>query len=69
MHVLAHLLGLSQSALSQHLSKLRALGLVSARRDAQTVYYSSHSPAVIRVLQVLESIYTTEETSQSALAS
>lgn len=31
---------LSQSALSQHLAKLRAQGLVSTRRDRQLIYYS-----------------------------
>ena len=29
----------SSSAVSQHLSKLRAAGLVETRRDAQTIYY------------------------------
>ena len=32
--------GLSQSALSQHLARLRQDGVVSTRRDAQTIYYS-----------------------------
>ncbi len=36
---LSELLGVSVSAVSQHLSKLRARGLVSSRRDAQTIYY------------------------------
>jgi DNA-binding transcriptional ArsR family regulator len=36
---LAELLGVSVSAVSQHLSKLRARGLVNSRRDAQTIYY------------------------------
>ena len=36
---LAELLGVSISAVSQHLSKLRARGLVNSRRDAQTIYY------------------------------
>nr|CAD30329.2 negative transacting factor [Rhizobium etli] len=40
--VLATQVGLSQSALSQHLSKLRAQKLVKTRRDAQTIYYSVH---------------------------
>lgn len=31
---------LSQSALSQHLARLRKDGLVTTRRDAQTIYYS-----------------------------
>lgn len=36
---LADMTGQSQSAVSQHLSKLRAAGLVESRRDAQTIYY------------------------------
>jgi DNA-binding transcriptional ArsR family regulator len=32
--------GLSQSALSQHLGRLRSTGLVKTRRDAQTIYYT-----------------------------
>ena len=36
---LSELLSVSVSAVSQHLSKLKAYGLVSYRRDAQTIYY------------------------------
>ena len=54
---LAEKLGLSQSALSQHLSKLRALNLVNTRRDAQTIYYSSSSTHVKSLLSTLESLY------------
>lgn len=54
---LAHKVGLSQSALSQHLSKLRAQNLVSTRRDAQTIYYSSSSDAVLKILGALSDIY------------
>lgn len=51
------LLDLSQSALSQHLSKLRAQNLVTTRRDAQTIYYSSKSEAVLTILDALDRIY------------
>lgn len=37
---LASVLGVSVSAVSQNLSKLRALRLVKYRRDAQTLYYT-----------------------------
>src|ERR1700754_3671683 len=63
--VLANQVGLSQSALSQHLSKLRAQKLVKTRRDAQTIYYSSNSPQVITLLSALESIYGDAEMSKS----
>ena len=36
---LAEMLDLSVSAVSQHLAKLRAYGLATTRRDAQTIYY------------------------------
>ena len=36
---LSELLSVSVSAVSQHLSKLKAYGLVNSRRDAQTIYY------------------------------
>ncbi len=36
---LAEMLAVSVSAVSQHLAKLRAYGLVSTRRAAQTIYY------------------------------
>jgi DNA-binding transcriptional ArsR family regulator len=37
---LARFLGLRDSTVSQHLALLRNDGLVSARRDAQTIHYS-----------------------------
>lgn len=49
--------GLAHSAASQHLSRLRELDLVSARRDSQTVYYMVSSPHVELVLSILSSIY------------
>lgn len=49
--------GLAQSALSQHLAKLRAWSLVKARRDGQQVHYSLASDAVRDVLVTLYRIY------------
>ena len=37
---LAGILGVTVSAVSQHLAKFRAYGLVKTRRDASTIYYS-----------------------------
>ncbi len=54
---LAERLQISQSALSQHLAKLRASNLVQTRRDAQTVFYSVKSPNVAAVLTMLESLF------------
>lgn len=63
---LATKVGLSQSALSQHLSKLRAQKLVNTRRDAQTIYYSSSAESVMKVLETLESLYSDIEPAKSA---
>lgn len=49
--------GLAQSALSQHLAKLRAAGIVATRRDAQTIYYSLASAAAGSVMKTLAEIY------------
>lgn len=51
------LIPLSQSALSQHLAKLRAADIVAVRKDAQTVYYRLANDDVIKVISVLQSIY------------
>lgn len=48
---------LSQSALSQHLAKLREEGLVATRREAQTIYYRLSDPKAARIIQTLADIY------------
>lgn len=48
---------LAQSAASQHLAKMRAEGLVTTRREAQTIFYRLADPAVMRVLDALCDIY------------
>lgn len=53
---LSELVDLSQSALSQHLAKLRTERLVSTRRNSQTIYYSCNSSAVKSVLSLLDEI-------------
>lgn len=50
---------LSQSALSQHLAKLREAGLVGTRREAQTIHYSLASGPVTAVMATLRDIYCT----------
>ena len=48
---------LSQSALSQHLAKLREEGLVVTRREAQTIWYTlEHGPAQ-QIITTLYGIY------------
>lgn len=57
---LAEAVGLSQSALSQHLAKLRADDLVATRRDAQVLHYRINDPRVGRLLEALYRIYCAE---------
>mgnify|MGYP000163741109 CR=1 FL=1 len=53
---------ISQSALSQHLAKLREDHLVKTRREAQTIYYSVSSSAVHELLGCLSGIYAEDTT-------
>lgn len=48
---------LSQSALSQHLARMREEGLVSYRRESQTLYYSISNPDVEKIIATLKAIY------------
>lgn len=65
---LAETVGLSQSALSQHLAKLRARKLVSTRRDAQTIYYSIASESVYQVLETIGDIFLSSRPTRMAQA-
>ncbi|MBB6510561.1 DNA-binding transcriptional ArsR family regulator [Rhizobium soli] len=53
VNALASDLKISQSGLSQHLSMLRETKLVTTRRSAQQVIYSSDSAAVVSMLETL----------------
>ena len=48
---------LSQSALSQHLAKLREEDLVQTRKESQTVYYRLKSDHAAKIIKTLHSIY------------
>ena len=54
---LEEIVGLSQSALSQHLAVLRQANLVKTRRQAQTIYYSVSSAVVLNILRLLDKFY------------
>ena len=49
--------GLSQSALSQHLARMREEELVGTRRDAQQIFYRVSDPRVRKILATLKNIY------------
>ncbi len=48
---------LSQSALSQHLGRLRRAKILKARRDSQMVYYSIDDNNVAQIMSLLNAIY------------
>lgn len=52
--------GLSQSALSQHLAKLREEELVATRKEAQTVYYRVCDPKAGQILALLHDLFCPE---------
>ncbi len=54
---IADLLEISQSPLSQHLSRLRKEGLVETRREAQTIYYSLKSGEASRIVELLYELF------------
>lgn len=53
--------GLSQSALSQHLALLREQGAVATRRERQTIHYRIADPAVLRIIETLAELYCPPE--------
>lgn len=48
---------IAQSAVSQHLAKMRQLQLVSCRRDGKQIYYSLASEAVSAIMRTLYQVY------------
>ena len=54
---LEEIVSLSQSALSQHLARLRRSHLVKTRRESQTIYYSIADPGVTKVIGALYDLY------------
>ena len=64
---LEEIVGLSQSALSQHLARLRHDGVVKTRRDAQTIYYSLRGDEALTILDSLASLYPVVEEARIAV--
>lgn len=54
---IAELVGMSQSALSQHLLRLKKAGLISFRRDHNKIYYSLSSKEVKVIIELLRELY------------
>lgn len=53
--------GLSQSALSQHLALLRDEGVVATRRDGQTIFYRVADHAAMRIIETLAELFCPPE--------
>lgn len=54
---LAEAVGLSQSALSQHLAKLRDEGIVAFRRESQTIWYRVADPRIEQLFATLYGLF------------
>lgn len=63
---LEEIVGLSQSALSQHLARLRHDSVVKTRRDAQTIYYSLRGDDAMTILDALASLFPVVEDARIA---
>ena len=57
VNTLAEAVGLSASALSQHLAKMRAEGLVTFRRESQTIWYRIADPRVEELFATLHKLF------------
>jgi ArsR family transcriptional regulator len=51
--------GLSQSALSQHLARMREEGIVAFRREAQSIWYRIADPKIETLFATLHRLYCT----------
>lgn len=66
VNALVERVGLSQSALSQHLAKLRDEQLVATRRQAQTIFYRIADPRVATLMTTLHDLYCLPQEQQAA---
>ncbi len=54
---LEQLLSSRQAAVSQQLARLRLEGLVHARREGKSIYYSIQDPKVLRTISLVHEMY------------
>ena len=59
-------LEISQSLASQHLTLLRKDGLVTTRREGQTIWYSLADARVVRIMEALQEIFCPPNKKQKA---
>ncbi len=65
---LAQTVGLSQSALSQHLAKMRDESIVTYRRDAQTLWYRIADPRIEELFATLHTLFCRDRRRRSRRA-
>ena len=65
---LAELLRIRDSTVSQHLALLRRDGLVTARREGQTIWYSIGSKPAREIIQTLYRVYCAPKRTQERKA-
>lgn len=58
--------GLSQSAVSQHLARMRDEGIVAFRRDGQTLWYRIADPRIEELIAALYRLYCRRGSARSA---
>ncbi len=55
--------GLRQSAISQHLARMKEEGFISGRRDGRQIYYSIADPAALSIIMILYERFCEEKPS------
>lgn len=60
--------GIAQANLSQHLSILRAKGIVTSRRDGSSIFYRIANPKIIKAFDIMSEVLREALEEQSARA-
>jgi len=61
---LQSLLGVGQSAVSQHLAILRRENIVDSRKDAQSIYYSLSGDQAVKIMATLHDVFCSKAKSE-----
>jgi DNA-binding transcriptional ArsR family regulator len=61
VHAIGRALGGAQGALSQHLTRLRAAGIIRADRRGKEVWYTIANPDSVTILNCMRKRHATEE--------
>ena len=49
--------GISQSAMSQFLNRMKTEGILNSRKDGTRAYYGIHDPKLVKLLRAIKEIY------------